>query len=142
MTDEGTQERKIIIDEDWKSQVQAEKEALARQQRAPESGGASGEAKRMAPLPAASLTVLITMLATQATIALGAIVNPATGKPETDLEAARHMIDLLQVLEDKTQGNRTPQETALLSRLLDELRLGFVEVQRGSMGGKQSKLET
>jgi hypothetical protein len=128
MTDED--KPKIIIDEDWKSQVQAEKEALARQ--ATTASGQPQERQRSGPLPPASLVQLMTMLATQATISLGAVANPLTGKMEPDLEAARHMIDLLQVLEDKTQGNRTAQESALLSQLLDELRLGFLRVQQAA----------
>lgn len=132
-----TEEPKIIIDEDWKSQVQAEKEALERlaaekkqaEQRAESKPAAAAGPPRSAPLPPASLAGLVSMLATQATMALGAIENPLTGEHEVDLEQARHFIDLLQLLEDKTAGNRTEPESALLSRLLDDLRLGYVAVK-------------
>lgn len=128
MTDEAS---KIIIDEDWKSQVQAEKEALARGPSETASAQSSAETTRHAqlPLPEASLTTLVTMLATQATIALGAGPNPMTGKVEVNLAEARYLIDLLQVLEEKTRGNCTPQETTMFARLLDDLRLAFVSVQ-------------
>jgi hypothetical protein len=123
---------KIIVDEDWKSQVQAEKEALASKQPITDASATHAEPKRRGPLPPPSLTTLVTMLATQATFSLGAAPNPLSGKVEADLEEARHLIDLLQVLEDKTRGNCTPQESMLLARVLDDLRLAFVSVQSQS----------
>lgn len=122
MTDE---KQRIIIDEDWKSQVQAERDAAERAGQAKPAE----PAERLAPYPAASFEVLIGMLATQAAIALGAAQNPLTEQVDIDLDQARHVIDLLQVLEDKTAGNRTPEESDLLSRLLNELRMGFVAVK-------------
>jgi len=150
MADDGDSP-KIHIDEDWKTQVQAEKEALARashgtaEPAAPNPAAetpantestsgpaASARPARSAPLPEASLLMLISMLATQATISLGGMADPITGKATVDFDQARHMIDLLQVIEDKTQGNRTPQESALLTRLLSELRLSYLALKEES----------
>lgn len=120
---------KLIIDEDWKSQVQAEKEALDRQvhhePEQPEHQAAPGAA----PLPPATLAVLLTTLATQALVALGQIPHTESGQPEVHLDEAKHFIDNLEMLEVKTAGNRTPEETQLLDNLLHELRLGYVQVQ-------------
>ncbi|MCS7237369.1 MAG: DUF1844 domain-containing protein, partial [Thermoguttaceae bacterium] len=44
------------------------------------------------------------------------------------LAQAKLFIDLLGVLEEKTQGNRTPEETEMLQGMLDELRLAFVNI--------------
>jgi hypothetical protein len=52
-----------------------------------------------------------------------------------DLLHARHAIDTVQMLYDKTQGNRTPEETEEFDRILHELRLSFVAVQQQ---GKQT----
>ena len=121
---------KLIIDEDWKSQVQAEKEALDRQVHHEHSAQPQPQAARgPAPLPPATLAVLLTTLATQTLVALGQIPHPVSGKPEVQLDEAKHFIDTLEMLETKTAGNRTAEETQLLDNLLHELRMGFVQVQ-------------
>jgi hypothetical protein len=122
---------KIIVDEDWKSQAQAEKEALERQvHHEPQSAPQPSAPEQAAPLPPATLAVLLTTLATQALVALGQIPHPVSGKPEIHLEEAQHFIDTLTMLETKTAGNRSPEETRLLDNLLHELRLGYVETER------------
>jgi hypothetical protein len=54
----------------------------------------------------------------------------ATGKPARDLPAARSIIDLLAVLQRKTQGNLDAAEAALFDRILYDLRMRFVEISR------------
>ncbi|MGH9468442.1 MAG: DUF1844 domain-containing protein [Terriglobales bacterium] len=62
---------------------------------------------------------------------LGAELQP--GRPgQVDLEGARETIDLLGMLQEKTHGNLDAQEDRLLTTVLYELRLGFVEVSRAS----------
>ena len=53
---------------------------------------------------------------------------------EINLELARQNIDLLELFEEKTKGNRTPDEEQLLQKLLFEIRMRFVEVQRRTQG--------
>lgn len=48
----------------------------------------------------------------------------------TDLELARQNIDLLELIHEKTRGNRTPEEDRMLEQLLFETRMRFVETQR------------
>ena len=62
---------------------------------------------------------------------LGQAPDPATGRPHVDLEQARFAIDLLAVLQDKTRGNRTPDESAVLEEMLSTLRMGFVRLSQG-----------
>jgi hypothetical protein len=119
---------KLYVDEDWKSQVQAEKEALDRQVHHPEQAPASQPPA--GALPPATLAVLLTTLATQTLVALGQIPHPVSNKPEVHLDEAKHVIDTMEMLEAKTAGNRTAEETQLLDNLLHELRLGFVEIQK------------
>lgn len=127
--DQGGEKPRIIVDEDWKSQVQAEKEALQQKQEpaAPQEAPTQpGESDAEGPLPPATFPVLLTTLATQALVCMGQIPHPATNKPEVRLNEAKHFIDLLEMLEQKTAGNRTAEESQLLENLLHELRLGFV----------------
>ena len=54
------------------------------------------------------------------------------GKPgQVDLELARQNIDLLELMDLKTKGNRTDEENRILERVLFEARMRFVEVERG-----------
>jgi len=124
-------EKKIIVDEDWKSQVQAEKEALERkqQQQQDEEPASAAQPEPDVPLPSASLEVLAGSLAMQAMIAMGLMPDPAGGKPQVRLNQAKHFVDTIAMLEEKTEGNRTPEETAMLSNLLHELRMAYLAVQ-------------
>jgi Domain of unknown function (DUF1844) len=65
-------------------------------------------------------------LGTQAFMHLGDIPNPMTQQREKDIPAAKHMIDLLGILEAKTKGNLTEDEERLLRQLLLDLRLRYV----------------
>jgi len=76
--------------------------------------------------PEVNLTSLLILLGNQAIMHLGGVPNPATQQRETDIPAAKHMIDLLGALEVKTKGNLTNEEEQLLRQLLLELRLQYV----------------
>ncbi|HZI65772.1 MAG TPA: DUF1844 domain-containing protein [Thermoanaerobaculia bacterium] len=105
---------------------------------APES--IEGEAEGSPPPPheessapsagASEFARIVSSLATTAYSALGLLADPATGGRHRDLAIARQMIDWLGVLEQKTRGNLSFEETDLLSRALYELRLAYVEVGR------------
>lgn len=122
-------EKKIIIDEDWKSQVAAEKEALEKQ-REQAATTESGATKQAPEAPPASLEMLVSVLATEAMVALGQLPRPGQQQPEVDANQAKFFIDLLGVLQEKTKGNLTPQESAGLEQLLHELRMTYVAVSR------------
>lgn len=59
---------------------------------------------------------------------LGQIPNPLRGKPEVNLKAARSVLDSLEMLENKTAGNRTPEEDKLLQTALFNLRPLYTRV--------------
>jgi hypothetical protein len=123
---------KIIVDEDWKSQVEAEKEAARAAD--PASPGSAAEPTSKAAkhepqegaLPPATLTFLLTTIATQAMIALGQVPNPITGKVDFRPQQAKHYIDTLSMLEEKTNGNRAPEESTLLTEMVHQLRMAYV----------------
>jgi hypothetical protein len=132
-------EKKIIIDEDWKSQVQAEKDAAAKSKPAAESSGAASDAPPSgvmgdAPMPPASLELLLTMLATEALVALGQMPHPATGQVQVHPNQAKYLIDTIDVLKEKTKGNLTPGEQQLIETLLHQLRIVYVDVAGAANG--------
>lgn len=124
-------EKKIIIDEDWKAQVQAEREAAVSE---PASAGGtkpSGAAPSIAhdlQMPPASFEMLVTTLATEALVALGQMPHPMTGKAELQHDHAQYLIDTLDVLRQKTRGNLTPEEQELIESVLHQLRMVFIAV--------------
>ena len=64
----------------------------------------------------------------QASLFLGRLPNPQTGKAEVNLEAARLFIDHLEMLKEKTTGNLTTQEAEILNSVLSDLQVAFVDV--------------
>ena len=81
-------------------------------------------------IPPASLSILISTLATQAPVSLGEVANPATNQTEKNLPLAKHLIDTLEVLEAKTTGNRDDQESQLLHGALHQLRMLYVATNK------------
>ena len=115
---------KIHVDTDWKAQAQAEKQKLAEQAEQVKTEGGT----RPGEMPPASIETLVSTIATQALFALGAIPDPATGQRYQSLDLARHHIDMLSVLNDKTQGNLTEEEAEVLKQSLYELRQAYIKI--------------
>ncbi|MBE0535831.1 MAG: DUF1844 domain-containing protein [Phycisphaerae bacterium] len=132
MANEKASEKKLIIDEDWKAQAQKEKEALKQQEQ--QEHKPQTEAERQGQLPPADLSALISMLATQAYLALGILGAEEDEQHEPDLEAAKFNIDLLSMIDEKTRGNTTEDEKKLLTGALHQLRMVFVELSK-QVGG-------
>ena len=115
-------EKKLIIDDDWKQEAKREKEILAEKEQE------QGDETQRGPLPPADLSGLISMLATQAFFALGVIRAKEDEAPELDLDMAKFNIDMLGVIENKTQGNLSDEEQRLLQDTLHQLRMIFVQI--------------
>ena len=82
--------------------------------------------------PGISFAGFVISLATTAAVHFGDMPDPSTGeRMEPDLVAAHQMIDLIALLQDKTKGNLTPDESKLVDDLLYELRMRFVQAQQG-----------
>ena len=124
---EKKEEKKIIVDEDWKAEAQREKEILAAQEEA-EKKKTPEEKQARGPLPQGNFAALISMLTTQALFALGLLQVKGQEKREPDLELAKYNIDMLETLEEKTKGNLTKEEETVLVNTLNELRMGYVKV--------------
>ena len=123
---EKEEKPKIHVDDDWKSQAQAEKAKHA--QAGAEKSEKSEKDPERGPLPPANFTLLIISLTTQARMCLGDIEDPEGGQKQVDLELAKHNIDLLGMLGEKTQGNLSEQEKKLLDSVLYELRMRYVQL--------------
>ena len=83
----------------------------------------------------------VMMQAQNAALFLGQIPNPQTGKPETNLEVARMFIDQLAMIQEKTRGNLSSEETTVLRNTLSNLQMAFVEATQagGSSGTAASR---
>jgi hypothetical protein len=129
-------------DEDWKNRVKAEDAARDQQFRHPnEAAAPAGEnAEQAEPepltssddtippeLPSPTFGSLLGMLSTEAMVALGIIPHPMTQKAELQLPMARYLIDLLALLEQKTVGNLTKEESTTLDETLHSLRMTFIQ---------------
>ena len=89
--------------------------------------------KEQSPLPQVDFAAIVLSFASSALFHLGLVPDPETGQPgEKSLPLARHSIDLLELLQQKTQGNLTAEEGQLLTNLLTELRVRLVESSRGA----------
>lgn len=80
-------------------------------------------------IPPASFEMLVTMLATQALVALGQVPGSEGKTMELNKPLAKHFIDLLAVLETKTNGNLEPPQSKMLADLLHNLRMQFLSLQ-------------
>jgi len=119
-------EPKIIIDEDWKSQVQREKEEAAEKAQEAEPAEQAAEADQAVAAEEASFSGLVSTLAAQAMFALGVIAPRDAKEVTVNLDQAKYLIDTLQVLRDKTAGNLTPEEEGGLKEALAELQRLYV----------------
>jgi hypothetical protein len=109
----------------------------ARSEDGPEAGSTAAAAETAGPrahephadVPVTFSTFLLG-LSTQALLHLGEIPNPASGQVEPDLAAAKHVIDILGVLETKTHGNLDEAEQGLMESVLYDLRIRYVDIVR------------
>jgi len=119
--------KKIIVDDDWKAEAKREKERLATQE------------PKLTALPPPSFAELLNIIAMQAMAGLGLLAGPRGERVPPDPEVAKHFIDMLQMLEDKTKNNLTAEEKALLDQVLYETRVAFVQTASGG-GGAPSRM--
>lgn len=98
---------------------------------APAAADAAAPAPGTPSLPAVDFHTFVLSLGSSALLHLGELEHPDVGAPQKDLPLAKHTIDILVMLEEKTRGNLTPAEEKLIGSLLYDLRLRYVEAQKG-----------
>lgn len=143
MTNEDSQketpdeEPKIIVDSDWKEQVAREKEQAAvekpesqREDTADAASEAAGSIPQNAPPPPqASFEVLTYSLFAQAMSSLGQSIDPEIPEGSVNKPYAKHCIDTLEMLSEKTKGNLTDDESSMLNGVLHTLRMAYVNAK-------------
>ncbi|MBO4317591.1 MAG: DUF1844 domain-containing protein [Mailhella sp.] len=85
----------------------------------------------MTELPEVTFSTFILSLASSASVYLGEIPNPETGKREYVPELAKHTIDLLSMLEDKFANGLTADESAMFRDVLYKLRMSYITGKKG-----------
>ena len=121
-----TDDSKIIVDDDWKAQAQAEKQKLAE-----EVEQQQAQAAEQQKIPEASFSALANLIGTQAMMSLQGMQDPAgSGKMVVDPAAAKYFIDTLVVLTEKTEGNPSEEEATHLKQITGDLQMAFVEMMK------------
>jgi Domain of unknown function (DUF1844) len=130
-TAEGDIRKDVVEAEERKAEREAQLEA-ARHPAPPSPLEAPANAKAPTDAPKASPAFenLIRMIGSNAAMVLGAYADPRTGQPVIDPEAARELIDMLDVLQEKTKGHLAPEEENLLLDLLGKLKMTYLEVNQ------------
>ncbi len=80
-------------------------------------------------LPKIDFSSFILSLYSSGLVQLGKVEDPSTGKKSVNLDLAKHTINMIAMLEEKTRGNLTSDEEKLLRSMLSEIRLAFVEAK-------------
>jgi hypothetical protein len=84
------------------------------------------------PIPPATFEFLVLSLRTQAEVQLGLLhFGDEKDRPQPNLPMARHIIDLLGMIQDKTRGNLSLEEQRLVENSLTELRFRFIQSSTG-----------
>jgi len=121
----------------------AEQEASAQPEAPapPKAESRPREQTREAPPPAepepSAFSDLVISLAQSCFLSLGLVPSPISGRPEVSLPAAASMLDMLDMLREKTKGNLTDQEQEFLDHTLLQLKVGYVQATKaaGAQGG-------
>lgn len=132
-------EPKIVVDDDWKDRVRAEREAARQARQASSTGAAADGDSASGARPPDEFALLVSMFATQALVALGKMPDPAEGHVVVRPDHAKQAISMLTMLEQKTQGNLNPEEAKMLDHLLHELRMLYVDVYKDDQQSESTK---
>ncbi|UCB48294.1 MAG: DUF1844 domain-containing protein [Deltaproteobacteria bacterium] len=112
---------------DEKGELKEEKEEVAAKGKEEEKKKEPKEEEAgQAPLPEVNFNSLIFSLSSSALLHLGDIADPQTGEKRKDIALAKHTIDIIAMLKEKTQGNLTGEEEKFLESILTDLRWRYV----------------
>ena len=111
---------------DEKGELKDTKAEQEPKKKEPEEPAPKKEAERP-PLPEVNFTSLIFSLSSTALFHLGEIADPQSGKKAQDLPLAKHSIDTISMLKEKTEGNLTEEEQKFVESILTDLRWRYVK---------------
>lgn len=109
--------------------VQADPQVSPRERNSPTPPEPAGQ--DVISQPDMDFSAFVISLASAAQLSLGAIPHPGTNESTISLPEAKQMIDILALLQVKTKGNLTDQESALLQQVLASLRMHYVRTVEG-----------
>lgn len=124
-----SEEEKGFVFKDRRKLSQTEEESGQEKMTPEEAPRAAEETKEAPPyplLPEVNFSTFIVSLSTEILFHLGEIPHPETGERQKNLPLAKHAIDTLVMLQEKTQGNLTEEEKKLLESMLYDLRMCFI----------------
>ena len=132
--------RKDAVEQERRDEEEASRKAAEHSKKtAAAAANASGEAAPSESgevedaIPASrSFQVLVDFLTRNAAAMLGGMADPRTGQPFVDIEGAREMIDMLDVLREKTKGNLAKADSDLLVEVLGSLKLSYMEMSKAA----------
>jgi len=138
-TEEG-ELRKDAVEQERREQEAAASKAAgapppAKQPGAPTGAaapGAAGAQPEGQEQPSRSFQMLVDFLTRNAAAMMGGMSDPRTGQPFVDLEGAREMIDMLDVLREKTRGNLAKADEDLLLEVAGSLKLTYMEISKAA----------
>jgi hypothetical protein len=77
-------------------------------------------------MPAPTFSTFIASLSSSAMVQLGEIAEPTTGQKLSNMPMAKHTIDIIALLQEKTKGNLTNEESKLIQNVLTDLRMRYI----------------
>lgn len=114
---QGTDEQSAGPDQEARQEVREQYEKVA----------AKEERKSSCPLPKVDIGTFVLSISSSVLVHLGEVPDPESGRVSESLDMAKHTIDILIMLEEKTRGNLTRDEERLVKDVLFELRLKYVQ---------------
>ncbi|MBW1805765.1 MAG: DUF1844 domain-containing protein [Deltaproteobacteria bacterium] len=97
---------------------------------APKTEAPKTDSSQRPPLPEVNFNSLIFSLSSSALFHLGEIADPQSGEKTKDLPMAKHSIDIIAMLKDKTKGNLTGEEEKFIENILADLRMRYVKATK------------
>lgn len=137
--------RQDAVEQERREEEAATKKAAEQAKSAPAksgdgAGGASQGAEEADAIPPSrSFQLMVDFLTRNAAAMLGGMADPRTGQPFVDIEGAREMIDMLDVLREKTKGNLAKADSDLLVEVLGSLKLSFMEISKAAADAMAKK---
>ena len=83
-------------------------------------------------LPQVDFASFVMMLTNNVMVFLGQVPNPMSQQPQVDLDQAKHTIDIIMMLREKTRGNLTDEEERFLQELLPQLQMAYVQARQNT----------
>ena len=114
---------------DEKGDLKDKKSKKAKMDKKPKKE-APKEDNKKTPLPEVNFTTLLFSLSSTALFHFGEIPDPTTGEKKLDLELAKHAIDTIAMLKEKTAGNLTDEEKQFMENILTDLRWRYVKANQ------------